>query len=100
MTIEFTLSGQREAHEPPEVRGTRRDAVRLLVSRRRTGEITHHAFGDLTSVLLPGDLLVVNTSATLGGPGRRRQHRRGQHRRRQYGRGQHGRGQHRRQPWR
>jgi S-adenosylmethionine:tRNA ribosyltransferase-isomerase len=65
MTIEFTLSGQREAHEPPEARGTRRDAVRLLVSRRRTGEITHHAFGDLASVLLPGDLVVVNTSATL-----------------------------------
>jgi S-adenosylmethionine:tRNA ribosyltransferase-isomerase len=37
----------------------------MLVSRRRTGEISHHAFGDLPALLLPGDLLVVNTSATV-----------------------------------
>ena len=65
MTIEFSLTRQREAHEPPEARGTGRDAVRLLVSRRRTGEISHHAFRDLPAVLLPGDLVVINTSATL-----------------------------------
>ena len=65
MTMEFTLTGEREAHEPPEARGGRRDEVRMLVSRGRTGEITHHAFGDLPAVLLPGDLIVVNTSATL-----------------------------------
>ena len=46
----------------------------MLVSRRRTGEITHHPFTDLPGLLLPGDLVVVNTSATLpaavrAGPG-------------------------------
>ena len=65
MAIEFTVTREREAHEPPEARGTVRDGVRMLVSRRRTGEITHHAFGDLPAVLLPGDMVVVNTSATL-----------------------------------
>jgi S-adenosylmethionine:tRNA ribosyltransferase-isomerase len=65
VTIEFTLPREREAHVPPEARGQRRDGVRMLVSRGRTGEITHHAFTGLASVLLPGDLLVVNTSGTL-----------------------------------
>jgi S-adenosylmethionine:tRNA ribosyltransferase-isomerase len=37
----------------------------MLVSRRHSGAITHHAFTDLASVLLPGDLVVVNTSGTL-----------------------------------
>ena len=49
MTIEFTLPRQREAREPPEARGQRRDSVRMLVSRRRTGAITHHAFADLAT---------------------------------------------------
>ena len=65
MTIEFTLPREREARVPPEARGQRRDGVRMLVSRRRTGEISQHAFTDLPSVLLPGDLVVVNTSGTL-----------------------------------
>lgn len=65
MTIEFTLPAGREAHEPPEARGHRRDGVRMLVSRRRAGTIGHYAFTDLASVLLPGDLVVVNTSGTL-----------------------------------
>ena len=37
----------------------------MLVSRRCSGEIGHHGFRDLPSLLLPGDLLVVNTTATL-----------------------------------
>lgn len=63
--IDFTLTPPREAHEPPEARGLRRDGVRLLVSHRDTGVITHCRFADLPSVLSPGDLLVVNNSATL-----------------------------------
>jgi S-adenosylmethionine:tRNA ribosyltransferase-isomerase len=39
--------------------------VRLLVGRRATGAVSHHAFTDLPSLLEPGDVLVVNTSATL-----------------------------------
>jgi S-adenosylmethionine:tRNA ribosyltransferase-isomerase len=61
----FELPPALEASEPPEARGVPRDAVRMMVSRRRTGEITHHPFTDLPGLLLPGDLLVVNTSATL-----------------------------------
>jgi S-adenosylmethionine:tRNA ribosyltransferase-isomerase len=62
---DFVLPPALEAREPPEARGIPRDGVRMLVSRRRTGEITHHAFTDLPGLLLPGDLLVVNTSGTL-----------------------------------
>ncbi|TDB88750.1 S-adenosylmethionine:tRNA ribosyltransferase-isomerase [Actinomadura sp. 7K534] len=65
MTVEFALPAALEAHEPPEARGRARDGVRLLVSRRATGEVSHHGFRDLPSLLEPGDLLVVNTSATL-----------------------------------
>ncbi len=64
-TLDFTLPPEREAHEPPEARGAARDGVALMVSRRATGEISHHAFADLPALLLPGDLIVVNTSATL-----------------------------------
>jgi S-adenosylmethionine:tRNA ribosyltransferase-isomerase len=54
-----------EAHEPPEARGVPRDRVRLLVSSRTKGSIVHGRFRDLPRFLAPGDLLVVNTSATL-----------------------------------
>jgi S-adenosylmethionine:tRNA ribosyltransferase-isomerase len=62
---EFTLPAELEAHDPPEARGLTRDAVRMLVSRRSSGEISHHRFGDLPGLLLPGDLLVVNNTGTL-----------------------------------
>ena len=65
IALEFTLPPEREAHEPPEARGIPRDGVALMVSRGVAGEISHHAFTDLPALLLPGDLLVVNTSATL-----------------------------------
>ncbi|GAA4086953.1 S-adenosylmethionine:tRNA ribosyltransferase-isomerase [Actinomadura miaoliensis] len=63
--LDFTLPAALEAHEPPEARGRARDGVRLLVGRRSTGEIGHHRFRELPGLLGPGDLLVVNTSATL-----------------------------------
>ena len=59
------LPPQLEAHEPPEASGKTRDAVRLLVSRSAAGELSHHDFTQLPELLLPGDLLVVNNSATL-----------------------------------
>jgi S-adenosylmethionine:tRNA ribosyltransferase-isomerase len=62
---DFVLPAALEAHDPPEARGLARDAVRLLVSRRGSGEVSHHAFADLPGLLLPGDLLVVNTTGTL-----------------------------------
>lgn len=52
-----------DAAEPPEARGVARDAVRLLVAR--PGGVGHARFADLGEHLRPGDLLVVNNSATL-----------------------------------
>jgi S-adenosylmethionine:tRNA ribosyltransferase-isomerase len=54
-----------EAHEPPEARGLARDAVRMLVAERASGRLDHRRARDLPDVLAPGDLVVVNTSATL-----------------------------------
>lgn len=59
------LPPELEAHEPPEASGKTRDSVRLLVSRSATGELSHYAFTEIPDLLLPGDLLVVNNSATL-----------------------------------
>jgi S-adenosylmethionine:tRNA ribosyltransferase-isomerase len=56
-----------EAHEPPEERGCGRDDVALLVATRRDGVLVHARFAELPRFLVPGDLLVVNTSATLAG---------------------------------
>ena len=63
--IPFGLRPELEAHEPPEARGTTRDGVRMLVSRTFSGEVDHHAFAELPDLLLPGDLVVVNNTATL-----------------------------------
>ena len=63
--LDFTLPSGREAREPAEVRGTGRDDVRMLVAHRGEGRLTHAHFRDLPGFLRPGDLLVINTSATL-----------------------------------
>jgi S-adenosylmethionine:tRNA ribosyltransferase-isomerase len=59
------LADHREAQEPPEERGYGRDDVALLVATRHDGGLRHARFRDLPQLLSPGDLLVVNTSATL-----------------------------------
>jgi S-adenosylmethionine:tRNA ribosyltransferase-isomerase len=59
--LAFDLPPALEATEPP----ARRDDVRLLVATRSDGAVAHHRFRDLPGILRPGDLLVVNTSATL-----------------------------------
>ena len=61
----LTLPARREATEPPEARGLRRDEVRLLVSHVDTDSVAHSRFRELPQWLAPGDLLVVNTSGTL-----------------------------------
>jgi S-adenosylmethionine:tRNA ribosyltransferase-isomerase len=55
----FDLPPGLEAAAPPP----RRDRVRLLVAR--PGGITHTRFDHIADELRPGDLVVVNTSATL-----------------------------------
>jgi S-adenosylmethionine:tRNA ribosyltransferase-isomerase len=42
-----------------------RDAARLLVVRRDTGELTHRIFRDIGEYLRPGDLLVANQSRVI-----------------------------------
>jgi S-adenosylmethionine:tRNA ribosyltransferase-isomerase len=61
--LAFELPSRLEARRPTEARGLARDEVRLMVA---DGDELHHArFHDLPSFLAPGDVLVVNTSATL-----------------------------------
>jgi S-adenosylmethionine:tRNA ribosyltransferase-isomerase len=57
--LAFELPRRLEATEPP----LERDHVRMLVASR--AGIRHARFLDLPDLLEPGDLLVVNTSATL-----------------------------------
>ena len=54
-----------EAHERPELRGLDPEDVALLVASRASGRLVHACFGELVRFLHAGDLLVVNTSATL-----------------------------------
>jgi S-adenosylmethionine:tRNA ribosyltransferase-isomerase len=59
----FALPPGSEASGPPEARGLARDEVRMAVV---TADRTHHRRAkELPLWLEPGDLLVVNTSATL-----------------------------------
>lgn len=50
---------------PPERRGLARDGVKLMTVDACTGELQHLRFSDIGRMLHPGDLLVVNSSATL-----------------------------------
>lgn len=63
VTLDFELPDELIAVEPPEAHGTPRDGVRLMVVRGR--RVSHAYFRDLGSYLREGDLLVVNTSATV-----------------------------------
>jgi S-adenosylmethionine:tRNA ribosyltransferase-isomerase len=57
--LDFVLPEGLEAAEPPPAR----DDVRLLVAS--AGGVQHARFGRLAEFLAPGDLVVINTSATL-----------------------------------
>jgi S-adenosylmethionine:tRNA ribosyltransferase-isomerase len=59
------LPSPREAHEPPEARGLGRQDVSMLVCTRADGTLVDTRFAELPQFLAAGDLLVVNTSATL-----------------------------------
>lgn len=61
-TTRFPVSAAAAAPAPVEHRGGERDLVRLLVAT--PGGVTHARFRDLPDHLDPGDLLVVNDSAT------------------------------------
>ena len=61
--LEFERPEFLQAFEPPEARGASRDAGRMLVTTPHGHR--HAEFADLPQFLHPGDLLVVNESATL-----------------------------------
>jgi S-adenosylmethionine:tRNA ribosyltransferase-isomerase len=61
VALSFELPERLEAHGPPPLR----DRVRMLVARRETNELVHARFDELPRFVTAGDLLVVNTSATL-----------------------------------
>ena len=63
--LDFMLPGELVAREPPEARGLARDGVRLLVSDPATDDVRHATARDLPEFLGPGDVLVVNASATI-----------------------------------
>ncbi|HET9720961.1 MAG TPA: S-adenosylmethionine:tRNA ribosyltransferase-isomerase [Solirubrobacteraceae bacterium] len=63
--LAFRLKPAEEASEPPEARGQSRDGVRLMVASGTGEQIVHARFRELPRHLAPGDLLVLNTSATI-----------------------------------
>ena len=62
-TVDFELPKELEAREPAELRGSGRDDVKLLVTTNDS--VTHAHFRELPRFLRAGDLLVLNTTATL-----------------------------------
>ena len=59
--FDYDLPPERIAQTPIEPR----DASRLLVAQRASGELTHRAFADIGDYLRPGDVLVANDSRVL-----------------------------------
>ncbi|MBR5543655.1 MAG: tRNA preQ1(34) S-adenosylmethionine ribosyltransferase-isomerase QueA [Oscillospiraceae bacterium] len=57
----FDLPEELIAQTPIE----KRDASRLLVLDRKTGEISHNVFSDIADFLYPGDCLVLNDSRVI-----------------------------------
>ena len=64
LPLDFELDDNHVATAPAEARGLERDGVRLMVSRG-DDEPEHTTFHDLADHLAAGDLVVVNTSATV-----------------------------------
>ena len=58
---EYSLPAARIAQHPVSPR----DASRLMVVHRETGELAHRFFRDLPTLMSAGDALVVNTSRVV-----------------------------------
>lgn len=61
----FELPSALEATEPPEAHGLVRDSVRMLVTCLGSRSLVPSTFQHLPTFLAPGDLVVINTSATI-----------------------------------
>lgn len=60
---DYPLDEDLIAAEPAQ----QRDAARLLVANRRTNEVYHRSFSELSDYLRPGDLLVFNNTRVIRG---------------------------------
>jgi S-adenosylmethionine:tRNA ribosyltransferase-isomerase len=65
VALDFDLPDGLLAHEPPEARGLARDEVRLLMTDPTDDDVRHGTARDLPTQLGAGDVLVVNSSATI-----------------------------------
>ncbi|HUO46207.1 MAG TPA: S-adenosylmethionine:tRNA ribosyltransferase-isomerase [Acidimicrobiia bacterium] len=63
--LDFTLPADQQRGTPPEFGGGRREDVRLMVGRRSAQQVIDDLFVSLPSHLGEGDIVVINTSATL-----------------------------------
>lgn len=63
--LQFEVPDEKAASMPPEAAGRSRSDVRLLVIYRKSGLLEHRKFVDLPEYLRPGDVVVLNASATL-----------------------------------
>jgi len=63
--LEFEIPAELEAAQQAEARGLARDDVRLMVSHFGDNRIQHTHFRKLPDYLVPGDVMVINTSGTL-----------------------------------
>jgi S-adenosylmethionine:tRNA ribosyltransferase-isomerase len=64
LPLPFELDDAHEARQPAEARGISRDGVRLMLSDGEDAP-REAVFSSLPDLLEPGDLVVVNTSATV-----------------------------------
>jgi S-adenosylmethionine:tRNA ribosyltransferase-isomerase len=63
--LNINIPSTRIAAEPPEERGVSRDRTRLMISYKSNKDLIHTRFFQIMDFLSSGDLLVINTSATI-----------------------------------
>lgn len=63
--LDFEVSQGLVAREPVEARGLARDQVRLLITGPTVADVRHASMRELPALLRAGDLVVVNSSATI-----------------------------------
>ncbi|HUO45787.1 MAG TPA: S-adenosylmethionine:tRNA ribosyltransferase-isomerase [Acidimicrobiia bacterium] len=63
--LDFALPSVLERGTPPEAGGGRREDVRLMVGHRSTQDVIDDRFVSLPAYVEEGDIVVINTSATL-----------------------------------
>lgn len=64
-TYAFQIPTTLNADTPAEYRRTKREAVKLLVQDRSTGEYFHQSFENVDQYLQKGDILILNNSRTI-----------------------------------